>query len=435
MKKSNKIKAKTNKEILKLEKEVEKDEIKIEKELQKEQDEFQIEQDKHSTNEEIEMSEDYVSEKLSEVKETLAPKKRKKSIIISLAFLLVNVVFMAIIMTNLLPSIGGDIWSLIASRGNNLWWLLGGVLMYLIWIFVQVVMVHELLKTLAGKKSFKLAYDVTLVGKYYDNVTPFAVGGQPMQIARLANHGVSAGLSTSIPVIKMTLSTFVNTIMIILFFIFGLPRLPIASQLNGFLMLIFIILAIIGVVVTILVNMFMFLLSAGNFITRSFISSVLRLGYKMKLVKNYRATLKKTINQAAEYRNSSKLLLKDKKLLLKSLACCLIESLSLALIVYFVIRAFSTGAETATFAFLIMCIVKHFICTMASSYIPLPGGTGLMEITFIFIFSSEVGDFIAIALLIWRILSYYSILLHGFVHEMILIGKNLAKARKQKQTA
>ena len=70
---------------------------------------------------------------------------------------------------------------------------------------------------------------------------------------------------------------------------------------------------------------------------------------------------------------------------------------------------------------------------MASSYIPLPGGTGLMEITFIFLFGIVVGDYIVWALLIWRIISYYFILIHGFSHEMISIGKNLAANREKKE--
>ena len=151
----------------------------------------------------------------------------------------------------------------------------------------------------------------------------------------------------------------------------------------------------------------------------------------MKLIKNYRQTLKKTINQVAEYRNSMKFLIKNKKLFFKMLVLCIFECLTYASMIYFVIRAFAAGDNVATFTFLIVCIVKYYICFMASSYIPLPGGTGLMEITFIFMFFTEVGEFIAIALLIWRFISYYLILTHGFIHEMVLIVKNLSANRKK----
>ena len=385
---------------------------------------------------ELGLSQEYVDEKLNEAMKTMAPKKRKKSIIISLVFLLINIVFMATIISGLLANLeeNNNIFAVIESRGDNLWWLAGGVVIYAIYIFVQVLMYYELIKSLTGKKRMGLAYDVAILGKYYDNVTPFAVGGQPMQIVRLSKNDISAGVSTSIPIIKMIMNTFVNMIIALLFFVFGLPYIPMVNELNGLLLIIFEILGIIGLVVTVIVSLFMFMLSTGNFVTRSFISGVLRLGYKLKIVKNYRQTLKKTINQVSEYRSSMKYLLKNKKLFFKMIILCIFECLTYASMTYFVIRAFASGAETTTFIFFIVCIVKYYICSMASSYIPLPGGTGMMEISFIFLFGIVVNDYIVWALLAYRIISYYLLLAHGFVHEMVHIGKNFIKNKREKRS-
>ena len=51
-------------------------------------------------------SEEYVNEKLQEAMKVQNPKKRRKSIIVSLILLLVNLVFMAIIIKNLLNDVG-----------------------------------------------------------------------------------------------------------------------------------------------------------------------------------------------------------------------------------------------------------------------------------------------------------------------------------------
>jgi uncharacterized membrane protein YbhN (UPF0104 family) len=69
---------------------------------------------------------------------------------------------------------------------------------------------------------------------------------------------------------------------------------------------------------------------------------------------------------------------------------------------------------------------------MAGSYIPLPGATGLMEIAFISLYSMYVGDAIVWALLAWRILSYYLILIHGFIQEVVNISRGMRKSRKLK---
>ena len=387
------------------------------------------------SGEEIIISKDYADEKLSEAMQTMAPKKRKKSIIVSLIFLVINIVFMVTIISSLLGNLedNNNIFAVISSRGNNLWWIAGGLAMYVIFVLAQVMMYFELIKSLTGQKRLKLAYEVAVVGKYYDNVTPFAVGGQPMQMVKLAKNGISAGVSTSIPVIKMISNSIIHMLLALFFFVFGIPNIPMASGLNRFILIIFVILGVVGLIVSLLVTLFMIMLSTGNFVTRSFISGILRLGYKMKLVKNYRQSLRKTINQVAEYRNSMKYLLKNKALFFKMIILNILECLSYAMMAYFVARAFVSGGDSATFGFLLACLAKYYICYMASCYIPLPGGTGLMEITFIFLFGIVVGDYIVWALLVWRFISYYFILIHGFSHEMISIAKNLSASRKKKE--
>lgn len=387
-----------------------------------------------STDVDIGISKEYADEKLKEVLESQSPKKKKKKTIINLCLLLVNIVFMVYIINKLIANVGDVSFSdIISKQGSKLWWLAGGLVAYLLYILAQVLMYTVLIKDLTGKRRIGLAYDVAIVGKYYDNVTPFAVGGQPMQIIRLAENGISPGVSTSIPIIKMLINSMVNMLLVIIFFVFGLPKIPLSSPFNDMLLLLLEILGVIGVVITVVVTLFMFLISTGNFVTRSVISGIVRLGYKMKIVKNYRVTLKKFINQVSEYKTSMSYLWKHKKLLVKMILLSVMECLTYAIMPYFVVMAFAGETGMSPLMFLFICIVKYYICSMASSYIPLPGGTGLMEISFIFLFGIVVNDAVVWALLIWRFLSYYLILVHGFTHELIKIVKNLVANRKKRE--
>ena len=164
----------------------------------------------------------------------------------------------------------------------------------------------------------------------------------------------------------------------------------------------------------------------------------MKVGYKLRLIKNYRATLKKWLDQVSEYSASMSYLLKNKKLLLKMILYSCFESLSYACISFFVIMAFmdtsfiESKQWSVGFIFF-TCIVKYYVCAMAGSYIPLPGATGLMEIAFIALYGEFVGDAIVWALLTWRILSYYLIIVHGFAHEVTKIVKNFFKSKKQKE--
>lgn len=398
-----------------------------------------IENNKESEvqNEEaIEISEEIAEEKLNEVLQSQKPKNRKKSTIINLILLLVNIVFMIFIVKGLVSNIGEQSFSeYIKKQGSRLWWLVGGLGCYVLYMFSQTIMFRALIKNLTGKSKWGLAYDVGITGKYYDNVTPFAVGGQPMQIVELSKTGISPGVSTSIPLIKMIINSMTSAILGLVFFIVGLSKVTPTNALFGFLFVIFEILGIIGLVITLFGVLFTIMLSTGNLFTRSLIAWIVKIGYKMKLVKNYRTTLKKWLDQVSEYKSSMSYLMKNKLLLLKMVLYSCLESLSYAGISFFVVMAFMDTTyldanQISVWFLLFTCIVKYYICSMAGSYIPLPGATGLMEIAFIALYGEFVGDAIVWALLTWRIISYYLILVHGFIHEVVKIAKSVAKNKK-----
>lgn len=379
---------------------------------------------------------DRAEEKLEEILASQKPQKRKKSTIISMILLLVNIAFMVFIINGLINNIGEqNIFDYIKNQGKQLYWLLGGLGCYALYMFSQTIMFQTLIKDLTGKSSWGLSYNVGITGKYYDNVTPFAVGGQPMQIIQLAKTGISPGVSTSIPLIKMIINSTVTALLGLFFFVFGISRIMPTNSLYAFLFVVFEILGIIGLVITLFGAILIIMLSTGTLFTRSLIAWIVKLGYKLKLVKNYRATLKKWLDQVGEYKASMNYLKKNKKLLFKMILYSCLESLSYAAISFFVVMAFMTPDYLASngisvWFVLFTCIVKYYICSMAGSYIPLPGATGLMEIAFIALYGEFVGDAIVWALLTWRIISYYFILLHGFINEMSKIIRNVARQKK-----
>ena len=229
---------------------IEADIVVIDKEEIKEQTEF----DKSRG---LEVSEEYTEQKYQKVMEYQSPKKRRKNTIINLCLLLINLIFLVTIVKSLINNVGEkSILEVIQSQGAKMWWLVGGMLIYVIFMLVQTLMYYVLIKDITGKKRMKLAYDIAVVGKYYDNVTPFAAGGQPMQIVRLVQNGVSIGTSTSIPIIKLIINSSISVILTVLFFIFGVPKIPMSTPLNDMLLMILIILGVIGLVITIIVVVF-----------------------------------------------------------------------------------------------------------------------------------------------------------------------------------
>ena len=73
---------------------------------------------------------------------------------------------------------------------------------------------------------------------------------------------------------------------------------------------------------------------------------------------------------------------------------------------------------------------------MASVVIPLPGGTGMMEISFAILFggSSMLGGYFAFGLLAWRFLTYYFTIVQGFtvstIDNIVRMTKNKKKTKQ-----
>ena len=55
-------------------------------------------------------------------------------------------------------------------------------------------------KSMTGKSHFKTCFETAICGIYYNNVTPFAIGGQPFEIYHLSKHGVHGGVASSLPI-------------------------------------------------------------------------------------------------------------------------------------------------------------------------------------------------------------------------------------------
>ena len=205
----------------------------------------------------------------------------------------------------------------------------------------------------------------------------------------------------------------------LILFIFVVPKIEAPNSFLAILYGILKILAYIGVIFNSLYLAVMLIIASSKTLGRSLARNVVKLGYKLHLIKDYRTSYKKFMNQVAEYQNSIRYLKKHIWLLLSTLFTVLVEIIALASVPFVVCLAIGdiTFASSAdVWRFYIECLAKYYICYMASAYIPLPGGTGMMEISFVILFTSAIGsNFVVWGFLIWRLVSYYVVILQGFI--------------------
>ena len=387
-------------------------------------------------NQEI-IPEEVIKDKLEEVAVKTAPSKKHKSTIMSLLLLVVNLVLVYMLASNLIGSAeDASIANLIAVQGSRLNYLWGALICFLLVGLADSLFIALILKTTTNKFRLGLSYKASSIGKYYEAITPFCAGGQPAQIVYLSKRKVSPGIATSVPIIRVVLINFATIFVSIFLFVVHVPNITGGNGLINILIGVLEILAYIGLIINTLYFLAIFIIANSKVLGRSLARMIVKVGYKLRIFKDYRSAYKKIINQVTEYRSSIDYLKKNGITLLLSIVLVLVEILSLASIPFFVTLSLTDVAfagTSAVFGFWVECLVKYYICYFASAYIPLPGGTGMMEIAFVILFSSVIGpNFVAWGFLIWRLMSYYSTIVQGFVITLVDIFVGMGKREKIK---
>ena len=370
------------------------------------------------------ISEEIVKDKLEKVAKSTTPRKRAKTIVVSLLMLAINIVLVYMLASSLLNSAGdSSLSTLISVQGGRLNYLWGCLACFALVTIADSLLISLILKTTTKKARVGLSYRASSIGKYYESITPFCAGGQPAQIVYLSKRNVSPGIATSVPIIRVTLINFATIFVSIFLFVFHVPNITGGNGLIDILIGMLEILAYIGLIINTLYFLAIFTIANSKVVGRSLARTIVKIGYKLRIFKDYRTAYKRIINQVTEYRNSIDYLKRHGNALLLSVFLVLIEILALASIPFFVTLGLTDVtfiSSTAMFGFWVECLVKYYICYFAASYIPLPGGTGMMEISFVILFSSVIGsNFVAWGFLIWRIASYYSTIVQGFVITII----------------
>lgn len=379
-------------------------EIKEENPKQEENKENDIETEKQK---EIENQ----KKKLDEAEASVSKQNSKKSKIINLVFFFVNIAIVAALL----------IYQL--SKENFV--SLNGVTLRPLPIFIAIALfaltvvsesfgVGYLLKQSTGKWRLGTAYKVTQIGRYYDSVTPMATGGQAFQVTYLKSRGVPIHTSLSIPLAKYVFAqmswVLISLVCIIISF---------ADKSYGTFVSI---LSIVGFILSFLILAVTLFLSVSKKIGKILVVKVLKLLYKMKIVKNYEKQYEKITKYIGDFQDVMKQYAKSPKDFTVMMFFSLMVNIFRYSIPYFVVAIFvpNIGAD-----YYFRLMVMTVLVDLSSSFFPMPGGTGLNEISFTAAFGgvidafknagylSETAGILIWVLLIWRFFSYYVYLVQG----------------------
>jgi glycosyltransferase 2 family protein len=285
----------------------------------------------------------------------------------------------------------------------NLFWIacaVGGVILN--WMMDSLVLHTLIFHSSGGRYGFGRAFHVTMVGQYFNSITPYALAGQPMQFMALIRQGIPSGVAVSTLVNKFLAYQTSLTAYSLLVILIKYPFFR--SKIQGFMALAFVgFLYQAGIVIALI----LFSYSPG--FTTKIIRGAVWVLTKIHLVKNPEKT-GENVKKQLEFFLQNNRVIRGKRLVgVKIYTITVIQLTSLFLVPFFIYKAFHNPG-TPIFD---MISAQSFV-TMISSYTPLPGAAGVAEGSFLVIFQIFFApEIIQQAMLLWRLIAYYSCIVVG----------------------
>ena len=272
-------------------------------------------------------------------------------------------------------------------------YILLAILFYALFIVIKGYVNYKITND-KKRLSLKEAIKHILITQFFNGVTPFSTGGQPMEVYMLMEH--------DIPIAKATNQTIQSFI----FYQIALVICGSIAVINNFLFPIFPkvrilqILVLLGFTINVLVVVVLILISRSKRITNKLSNISIKILKKLK-----RNVDEEDIKQKfSDYHEGFKELRKRKKLFIGGVLLNIISLLCLYIVPMFIL--YSMGDFTS---FTINnTITASAYVYIIGGFVPIPGASGGIEYGFTKFFGNFiVGHKLSAVLLLWRFITYY----------------------------
>ncbi len=299
---------------------------------------------------------------------------------------------------------------------QNYWYVIFAFLCTVVYLVLDSLKYAFMLRKITGKAQLPLAMKVATIGRYYDNITPLAIGGQPFQVYYLHKANVPAGASTAMPIASFFFTQLSQVILFIVVIIFNNqvisdPAMVWTGCVGAFLC----------IFVPFLIVFFSIMPKTAWKIT----NACLKLLNKIHIIKDLAKARKKVRSFVFEYSRSLQIIAKTRFAIPVVFFLSMLMIVAYNIVPYFVLKA--CGQEINVIDVISMCLVVN----CAVSFIPTPGSSGAAEGAFFIVFAALSGGFLAWGTILWRAASYYTIIVAGII--MLLISGYHAKKRASRE--
>jgi len=281
-------------------------------------------------------------------------------------------------------------------------WVIAGLGCLLIYWICDILTLHIPIKRIYKTQPITNSIKVAMLGQLFNNITPFASGGQPIQAYELTKTGKRVSDSLSAMAIKFTVTQtalVVSTLTVVLLEFDFFARL----------MQNYIWIAIVGFIVNILAIIVVILAGIKKRVITVITTPIIKFLGKIKIIKNPEKTIEKLDKSIDNFGEQFKVIKSEKVMVLKMFFTAVVQSFSYYSMTYMVYRAF--GNDGISF---LQIIPAQAFLLLIMTFIPTPGSGLGAEGGFYLLFNSIFKEgTINLSILFWRIYTFYLPILVG----------------------
>lgn len=287
------------------------------------------------------------------------------------------------------------------------------VSMFAYWL-CETATVHVILKPLCPGARLRDTWYDTIIGQYFNCITPLASGGQPMQAYYFVQFGVPLGNALSALLSRFIVYQFVLTIYSAATLAAGFRtegKILIEGGLMPFVL--------IGFAINTGVIIFLLGIALWKKGTERAVNGIITLLTKMRIIKKPMKQRLYYTREVRKFHENFKYLKKNVPVIFKAVFFTSLQLILYLNISYLLYRGFFPDADMLWGRI----IAYQAYVNMFSSFMPLPGAMGAAELGYAGFFKKIFGEFMGAATLLWRIFTFYLPIIVGIIHLLTLKRK------------
>lgn len=284
-----------------------------------------------------------------------------------------------------------------ALMGMNYLYFIIAILLFLLSIYIRYYIFYL---SANEKKHFTSleAFKHGLITQFFNGITPFSTGGQPMEIYMLTNHHISVSKATSIVIqnfiyyqTALVIFGLVAVVYNAIFHIF--PSVKVLQNL-----------VFLGFLINTLVAVGLFAITWSEKTTKKLANLSIKFLSKIKIIKDQTKAENSIEDKLMEFHTNARELRHKKGLFVLGVLANLISLACLYTVPLFIVYALHDYTSLHLFD----TITASAYVLLIGAFVPIPGASGGIEYGFIKFFGNFLPTItLNSALIVWRFISYY----------------------------